>query len=354
MKISEILLRWYKKNRRDLPWRNTSDPYLIWLSEVILQQTRVTQGLDYFLAFKKAFPDIFSLARAEEQEILKLWQGLGYYSRARNLHETAREVAEQMDGLLPQTYDSLLKLKGVGPYTAAAIASISFHEARAVVDGNVSRVISRLFGIEIAINSSSGIKMISSHAGKLLEKKDPGTYNQAIMEFGALQCVPVSPDCKSCPLINRCMAFQSGRVTFLPVKKPRRKPVVRWMYYFIFLKHGDTVLTLRKENDIWRSLYQFPLIESDQPLPDVEILERMTKEFSLNPDRFTVENISATLKHQLTHQSIRARFVHLKMEQWPDPVPGDWNIISGERVDDFPIPTLINRYVETHWGKSSA
>ncbi|MCJ7715495.1 MAG: A/G-specific adenine glycosylase, partial [Anaerolineales bacterium] len=229
MKNGGIIRGWYEKNKRDLPWRRTRDPYKIWMSEVILQQTRVNQGTKYYLRFIKSFPDVTALARADEDEVLKLWQGLGYYSRARNLHQAAKSVVEQMKGEIPGSYADLLKLKGVGGYTASAIASICFREPRAVVDGNVSRVIARLYGMDEPINSTRGGKLINSLAHDLLDRNDPGTHNQAMMEFGALQCVPVSPDCEKCPLMNYCEAWATGRVNLLPVKIPKLKPVERWM-----------------------------------------------------------------------------------------------------------------------------
>ena len=271
MKIGGIIRRWYKKNKRDLPWRQTDDPYMVWVSEVILQQTRVNQGINYYINFTKAFPDVISLAQANEDEVLKLWQGLGYYSRARNLHRAAKDVVEQMEGAIPHSYEGLLKLKGVGNYTASAIASICFGEARAVVDGNVSRVIARLFGVRQPINSTTGIKIIASLARELMDNEHPGDHNQAMMEFGALQCVPASPDCSICPLIDHCEAHQTGMVKQLPVKIPKRKPVEWWMYFYIIVCNGETIITKRGTENIWKSLYQFPLVESDSPLSDAEV-----------------------------------------------------------------------------------
>ena len=380
MKIDGIIRGWYEKNRRDLPWRHTGNPYKIWLSEIILQQTRVQQGLNYYLDFIKVFPDVNSLALASEDKVLKQWQGLGYYSRARNLHRAAKDVVEQMEGEIPRTYDGLIKLKGVGNYTASAIASICFGEPRAVVDGNVSRVIARLYGVEEPINSTVGIKSIAFLAHELLDKDDPGNHNQAIMEFGALHCVPHSPDCSTCPLFLPCEARRTGRVDQLPVKIPKRKPVEQWMYFYIIICNGETLFSKRGTDGIWSSLYQFPVVESNLPLSEEEMLgtkldqlirgadyggdrdcvptgeservptgkrERVpTGIRSLWPDQLTIGKISDPIRHQLTHRTIHARFIHVETGTWPDPLPAGWIKISLEQVDDFPVPRLINRYME--------
>lgn len=346
MKISEILVVWYEKNKRDLPWRYTLDPYRIWLSEVILQQTRVKQGLVYYHAFLESFPDMYALAAAPEDRVLKLWQGLGYYTRARNMHATAKHVVERLGGRMPRTYEELLKLKGVGDYTAAAIASICFGEPRAVVDGNVARVISRVYGVEEPVNGSAGRKVIASLAESLLDRQRPGLHNQALMEFGSLQCVPFNPDCRDCPLSHRCVAWKSGRVDRLPVKIPGRKPTGRWMYYFIFLGGGETVLTRRDGDDIWKSLYQFPLLESGGPLEDGEIIARMEQEVLPGGMTVTLDKISAPVRHQLTHRTIHARFIHIRTGRWPDHLPDGWVRIAADGLHDFPVPRLIHRYLE--------
>ena len=346
MKIGGYIRGWYEKNKRDLPWRQINDPYKIWLSEVILQQTRVNQGLNYYLNFIKTFPDVNSLARASEDEVLKLWQGLGYYSRAKNLHHAARNVVEEMDGKMPRSYNGLLKLKGVGSYTASAIASICFDEPRAVVDGNVSRVIARLFGLDEPINSTQGNKIISSLADELLDRNNPGTHNQAMMEFGALQCVPVSPDCERCPLFDHCEARKSDRVDLLPVKIPKRKPVERWMYFYILLCNGETIFTKRGTEGIWKSLYQFPMMESEVPLTDETILGPMLAQLIEGAGQATILKISDPFRHQLTHRTIYARFIHANLESWPHRLPTGWMKIFRERLDDFPVPRLINRYME--------
>lgn len=347
MKFGGIIRGWYKKNKRALPWRSTSDPYHIWVSEVILQQTRVSQGLNYYQAFIGAFPDVAALAGADEDEVLNLWQGLGYYSRARNLHQAAKEVVEYLNGEIPRSYRELVKLKGVGDYTASAIASVCFGEPRAVVDGNVARVISRIFGVEEAVNSSAGSKLIDSLAMELLDREEPGNHNQAMMEFGALQCTPRSPLCHECPLEEQCYARRMGQVEKFPVKIPKRKPVERWIYYYIFICKGETVITRRTREEIWKSLYQFPGFESDKPLDDRQMTDpRMAAEPAPAYGNVAVERVSPPVKHQLSHRTITARFIHVRLDDWPDPLPSGWIKISTGSLDDYPVPRLINRYME--------
>ena len=348
MKICGKILEWYKKNKRELPWRGTRDPYRIWLSEVILQQTRVNQGLGYYHRFISAFPDINSLAMAGEDEVLKLWQGLGYYSRARHLHQAAREIAGQRGGKLPGSYKEWLSVKGVGEYTASAIASICFGEPREVVDGNVARVIARIFGVEEAVNGTAGKKQVAALARELLDHADPGTHNQAMMEFGSLQCVPVMPDCSVCPVRSMCAAYLTGMVDRLPVKIPRKKPVDRYIYYYVMVHGRETILVRRGNGDIWRSLYQFPAIESDVPLQEEELLGRRLHELldGVPQGIVTIRKISDPVIHHLTHRRIHARFIHVDPGRWPRPLPPGWIPVLTRNLDDFPVPRLINRYME--------
>ena len=285
MKFGGIVVEWYEKNKRDLPWRHTRDPYLVWISEVILQQTRVNQGLEYYNNFATTFPDLASLAAAPEDQVLKLWQGLGYYSRARNMHQAAKELVNKHGGKMPASYEGLLAMKGVGVYTASAVASICYGEGKAVVDGNVSRVLARYFGVEEAVNSGAGLRIIEQLSSQVMEEGPgngllngsaqsssenssgnssgdtaAGTHNQAMMEFGALQCVPASPSCGECPLASSCIARLSDRVGKLPLKIPKRLPVERWMYFYVIVCDGETILTKRGEQGIWRSLYHFPVL----------------------------------------------------------------------------------------------
>lgn len=360
MKFGETIRRWFKKNRRELPWRLTSDPYNIWISEVILQQTRVDQGLAYYKRFIDAFPDVDSLAHAGENEVLKIWQGLGYYSRARNLHQTARDIMELREGQFPRTYDDMLELKGIGPYTAAAIASICFGEAKAVVDGNVSRVIARLYGVDEPINRPAGVKQIALLAQELMEVGmnehaytvhepsgtfDPGNHNQAMMEFGALQCLPVSPHCEECPLACHCNARLTGRVEQLPVKIPGKRPVDRWFNFYIITSDGETILEKRGDTDIWRSLYQFPMFESKAPRTEQEMLEEMQRIF--NDRHVCFKGFSDPIRHQLTHRTIHARFIHLEVSPLNSNLPLEWIIVPIDQIDQYPVPRLIHRYLES-------
>ena len=338
--FSRKILEWYGKNQRPLPWRTTRNPYYIWLSEIILQQTRVAQGTSYYHSFVAAFPSVFDLAQATEEQVLKLWQGLGYYSRARNLHKTARLVVDQYDGIFPQRYDQLLTLPGVGPYTAAAIASICFDQEKAVVDGNVFRVLSRYFGIDMPINTTKGQKHFSVVAQSLIQGTNPGVYNQAIMEFGALTCKPQSPDCSACPLTDGCWALQHQQTTHLPVKLPKKAVKNRYFNYLVPLTdNGHTIFLQRTHKDIWHKLYEFPLVETHTAV-DFKVLCKQP----LFPD--WIDSSGCYLYnekpwvHKLTHQHIHAYF-------WivPSAVPPKNQLISIQSVYEFPVHRLIDRFL---------
>ncbi|WP_461532549.1 A/G-specific adenine glycosylase [Sinomicrobium sp.] len=343
MSFSKTITSWYRVHRRELPWRQTTDPYHIWLSEIMLQQTRVEQGLPYYLKFTTAYPTVFDLAAAPEEEVLKLWQGLGYYSRARNLHHTARHIAEELGGKFPSSYKELLKLKGVGDYTASAIASISFNEATAVVDGNVYRVLSRYFGIDIPINSSEGIKYFKELASELIDRKDPATFNQAIMEFGAIQCSPRAPKCSQCPLNDGCLALKDDKIQQLPVKIRKNNIKHRYFHYLV-IEHGKhTVLRQRKKKDIWQHLYEFPLIEADRSLDknEIEKREELLKIVGQNP--FKLERYSKdSIVHKLSHQHIHTSFWIVRTEA---PVH---NTVRKSEVDTYPVPVLIANFVREY------
>ncbi|HYG16163.1 MAG TPA: A/G-specific adenine glycosylase, partial [Bacteroidia bacterium] len=268
MSFNKIIESWYALNKRDLPWRNTRDPYKIWLSEVILQQTRVNQGMPYYHKFIEKYPDIAAMAGAHEDEVLKLWQGLGYYSRARNMHQAAKMITYELNGKFPITYTDILKLKGVGSYTAAAIASIAGNEPVAVVDGNVYRVLARYFGIDTPIDSTEGRKTFLKLANELINTENPATYNQAVMEFGALQCKPQNPDCGVCPLKISCIALKQKRVDALPVKSKKTAVKARYFNYLFFEKPGFAHLQKRGQTDIWANLYEFPLAETEKTIGD--------------------------------------------------------------------------------------
>lgn len=335
-----LIIDWYRQNKRDLPWRETQDPFNIWLSEVILQQTRVDQGLPYYLKFIDRFDNIQSLAKAEEKEVLTLWQGLGYYSRGRNMHQTARIITEDCGGKFPNTSTELKKLKGIGPYTAAAIASFCFNEPVPVVDGNVYRVLSRYFDVEIAINSSTGIKLFSELAASLIDKTNPATYNQAIMEFGALQCVPKNPNCESCPLKDGCLARKSNTVHLRPVKLKKTKIKDRYFHFAVIADDKKVILEERSEKDIWQHLFQFPLTETpDENPPEL-----------LHPGLRSTEaiKISVTHKHILSHQRLFARFYHFDIHRIDKSISKNLRFVAVDDLSDFPLPRLIDKYIESN------
>lgn len=345
MWFSVTLLKWYKANKRRLPWRKTKAPYPIWISEIILQQTRVDQGLPYYEKFIKSFPTILSLAEAEEEEVLKAWQGLGYYSRARNLHHSAKIIINNYGGLFPSTYDEIIKLKGIGVYTAAAIASICFREAKAVVDGNVYRVLSRFYGLSDPIDSTVGKKKFAELAQKNMYRSDPGDYNQAVMEFGALYCKPTNPDCRDCVLNNKCAAKKNDLVELLPVKSKKVKQTNRFFNYIVITGNKGSFYQMRTAKDIWQNMYEPLLIESTKLLGKQEILKSDTwanifgKEVKLNLER------SEKIEHKLTHQNIKAVFWKMHL---------DSSVVSPEcRLQEFdheelakiPVPRLIEKYM---------
>ncbi len=342
MNFSNLLIQWYLQNKRDLPWRNTVDPYHIWLSEIMLQQTRVAQGTPYFLSFVSAFPTVFDLAKADEEQVLKLWQGLGYYSRARNLHKTAQYVATELQGVFPNSYIDLLKLKGVGEYTAAAIASFSYGEAVPVVDGNVFRVLSRYFDVETDISLASAKKEFAALAFELMPKNDPATINQAIMEFGALQCVPKNPDCGSCIFNGSCAALQKNKVGSLPMKTKKTKVRNRYFNYLVVSDdNDDTIIQKRTAKGIWQNLYEFPLIETEAAENFDYISERIQKEF------FVKESIDSIMEcneesiiHKLSHQ-------HLHVKFWKVNIKGAVeNGTDDATLRTFPFPVVIHNFIE--------
>lgn len=349
MTISEILVSWYESNKRDLPWRRTQDPYCIWISEVILQQTRVNQGMDYYFRFIERFPDVFSLAKASEEEVLKLWQGLGYYSRARNLHHAAKTVVETYKGVFPGCFDGLRQLKGVGEYTAAAIASISFGESVAVIDGNVARVLSRLYAIEEAVNSTKGLKMLRTAADELIKGMNPAKFNQAIMEFGALQCKPVNPDCSICPLQSECLAFKMKRVGALPYKEKKTRVRELYIYYFVLIsgsgKQGSIVLNKRTDEGIWKNLYDFPSVESDKEMELPELLRSDAVRSLIGNSEPEIISVSGEYLHQLSHKSIKARFIKL-LNSKDSEIPITLYKTDFSHLQQYPVPRLISRFLE--------
>jgi len=354
MDFAHALIDWYNHNKRQLPWRETKDPYKIWLSEVILQQTRIDQGFAYYLRFTEKFPTIYHLAAAPEDEVLKLWQGLGYYSRARNLHFAAKTVVEKFDGKFPDNYSDILTLKGVGPYTAAAIASIAFSQAFPVVDGNVMRVISRWFTIEEAVNSTSGRKKIETIVQELIAGHPPATFNQAMMEFGALFCTPKKPDCESCIFNHACLAFQKGLVGKLPVKVKNQAPKKRYFNYLVVIsgKNENQMIYLKKrpEGDIWQGLYDFPLIETETGTETEILLKSLVWKDIFKGTTPVIGKVSGEFKHQLTHQQIFAKFITVTIDENSFKNAGNYTVVSLQNLRDYPIPRLIEQYLhENHY-----
>lgn len=339
------LIDWYRAHARDLPWRRTLDPYKIWVSEIILQQTRVDQGLAYYLRFTERFRDIHSLASAEPDEVMKAWQGLGYYSRARNMQAAAKQIMEHFDGIFPQTHAGILSLKGIGPYTAAAIASICFGEPVPVVDGNVIRFIGRLHGIREPLDTGAGRQKIHALASGLMDPRHPGTFNQAMMEFGALYCKPSHPDCPACIFRKECIAHQSGLVGCIPARGKTATISHRHFHYFLIrFKTGNKLfsyLRRREANDIWKGLYEFPLIETAKATPAETLAQSPEWKAMFGGTGVHLIRQSATVKHQLTHQTIHAKFFEVEIKK---PLPGDYLKISGEKISEYPLPRLIERY----------
>ena len=311
--FSRAIMGWYLSNKRDLPWRTEKDAYKIWLSEIILQQTQVAQGLSYYQAFIGRYPTVKHLARASEDEVLRLWQGLGYYSRARNLHMSAKHITNELKGLFPLSFEEIKQLKGVGDYTASAIASFAYGLPYAVVDGNVYRVLSRVFGIKTPIDSSGAKNEFQVLANELLDKKDPGTYNQAIMEFGSQYCKPVKPDCNNCILKNRCYAFANNSVASLPIKAKKTKITNRYFNYLVVADMKNEILIQKRvAGDIWQGLYEFNLVETQKKVSQEKLFK--LKEFkNLINAPFGLIYVSKEYKHILSHQHLYAKFYVIKL-----------------------------------------
>ncbi len=342
MSFSQEIIRWYAIHKRPLPWRTSKDPYKIWLSEIILQQTRVAQGTPYYLSFVSHFPTVFDLANAAEEEVLKLWQGLGYYSRARNLHAAAKQVVFDYNGIFPTDYNGLLSLKGVGDYTASAIASICYRQPEAVLDGNVYRVLARYLGIDTPINISQGNKLFKLRAQELCDQDNPSDYNQGLMEFGALQCVPNNPNCAICPLQQSCVAFQTNQVQTLPVKIPKKTPLQLYHNYLVCVDpNGDTLYQKRAGKGIWEGLYEFPLVVSPSLLDKALLL----KEFeSLKLPKLDVNEVvlfnQDPILHKLTHRHIYAHFWILSTPQIIQ------QGMAIDAIEKYPTSVLISDFIK--------
>ncbi|MCP4521960.1 MAG: A/G-specific adenine glycosylase [Cytophagales bacterium] len=337
--FSNPLILWYEQNKRDLPWRTTTDPYYIWLSEIILQQTRVAQGQSYYEDFVNSYPSVHDLAQAEEEEVLRKWQGLGYYSRARNLHFTAKYISEELNGVFPDTYDNIVKLKGVGEYTAAAIASFSFNEDVAVLDGNVYRVLSRYFGEKADISASKSKKFFQKLAQEALPQGQADIYNQAIMEFGALHCKPQNPYCALCPVQTSCYAFDKGEQENFPVKTKKIKIKKRYFHYVILEQEGKFYLNKRVKKGIWQNLYDFFLVEHKKELNTEELMKELIQEQVPIANAKVVKQ-GEQYKHVLSHQHIFAQFWHIQLENTNFNKQG-LELFSYKEVEELPKPILI-------------
>ena len=342
MNFTNLLIEWYLQKKRDLPWRNTTNPYPIWLSEIILQQTRVAQGMPYFYAFLESFPTVKELAIADEQQVLKLWQGLGYYSRARNLHQTAQYIANELDGVFPNSYAGLIQLKGIGEYTAAAIASFAYNEPVPVVDGNVFRVVSRYFGIESDISTGKTKKEFTALAAELLSKEQPALFNQASMEFGAMHCTPKNPDCENCIFNSSCVALQKGLVGQLPFKSKKIKIRKRYFNYIVLQdKKGNTKIQQRTDKGIWHNLYEFPLFETTQEEGFETIAPLIKNDTDFGDSVVSIQEANPiSLIHKLSHQ-------HLYIKFWKVTVNNTLTDgVNPEQLRTFPFPIVIHNFIE--------
>ena len=342
MKFSNIILYWYNKNQRDFPWRKSKDAYKVWLSEIILQQTQTSQGLSYFSNIINTFPTLKDLAEASEEQILKLWQGLGYYSRARNLHYTAKYIQNNFNGVFPDDYNSLLKLKGIGPYTAAAISSICFNEKRAAVDGNVYRILARVFDINIAINSTEGIKTFQELADSLISETNPGDYNQSMMDLGASICTPKNPKCNECPLKLICRAYYNNTINNLPVKIKKAKIKHRYFHYLCIEYNGNFLMKKRITKDIWRNLYDFPLIEGEGICKENDLDYKSLFNSILENEIVIVK--TKHYEHQLTHQKLNITIEYIKTNKIND--NNGFLKVNRMQIKKLPVPKPIEKFIE--------
>ncbi len=333
-----------------MPWKGEKDPYKIWLSEIILQQTRVDQGLAYYNNFIRTFPTISQLAKAPDQLVFKLWEGLGYYTRCRNLIATAKYISKERKGKFPDSYDEIKALKGVGPYTAAAISSFAFNLPHAVVDGNVFRVLARIFGIGLPIDSAEGKKFFTTLAEELLDKKEPGQYNQAIMDLGAVICKPAAPLCPACVFKKDCAAFREDKIKELPVKEKKISIRKRWFYYLVLEYRNRIAIRLRTEKDIWQGLHEFPLVESATELGKKEILQQAGKNKWLPGKEYELISVSALFRQQLSHQLIAGQFLRVKLKQKPV-VKNDWQWVEKSKIGPYAFPGFINQYLQQKAGQ---
>ncbi len=345
-RFSELLLEWHAGNDRDLPWKASGDPYKIWISEIILQQTRVAQGIPYYNKFVTMFPTVDHLASASEDAVLKAWEGLGYYTRARNMHAAAQKIVAGNNGLFPDSYKTILELPGVGAYTAAAIASFAFNLPNAVVDGNVYRVLSRLFGVGAAIDSTEGRRVFSDLAHDLLDKKNPAAYNQALMNFGSLVCTPAIPCCAECIFKNSCFAYNHDLISAFPRKLKRIAVSERWFNFLVIETEEKFIIEKRNGKDIWKGLFQFPLIETTRNISSGKVLKMpVTRQF-FGDDEIEINEITSSVKHRLTHQQITARFIRITHSLKDLRLAPGHLIVKKNELKKFPFPKLITNYLK--------
>jgi A/G-specific adenine glycosylase len=350
MIIESEIIKWYEINKRDLPWRNTKEPYQIWVSEIILQQTRVDQALLYYMKFNEEFPNVQTLAKASQEKILKVWQGLGYYSRARNMHFTAKYIVNELNSTFPNSYSGLIKLKGIGSYTASAIASFAYNERVAAVDGNVLRVLSRIFAENTPINSTKGKKIFDELANELIKRQDPGTFNQAMMEFGALQCVPKNPKCDICSINKACKGFIQNQVYQLPVKNKAIKKRNRYFNYFFIEDNHHTYIKQRTSKDIWTGLFEFPMIESSKYMDFKSLISDKHWKILFTDTSIVLQSATEKIIHQLTHQKIEAVFYHLKISSLTNYTfnENDYLKIQIDDLNNYPVPKIIENYIKNN------
>lgn len=342
--FTELLLEWYARHRRDLPWRDCGNPYHVLLSEIILQQTRVSQGLDYYHRFLALFPTIEDLARADLDAVLKAWQGLGYYTRARNLHKTAKIIVEEYGGRVPSDYETLLTLPGLGPYAAGAVASFAFHEPVPAIDGNVYRVISRVYGIFESPGKAAGKKLFRQIVMELMDRKRPHLFNQALLDFGALQCTPGRPDCEVCPFLSFCYAACNRLQLQLPTKERATKMRTRYLHFFMLRWEGETILQRREQKDIWHYLYQFPLVELDRRV-SVKKLFTLKETKELLGDNYRLVHSSEEIRQLLSHQELFIRFHIIYPQQLPATAESSYQRVEIENVFDYQVPISIHNYL---------
>jgi len=345
------LVRWWHNCKRDLPWKNTRDPYRIWISEIILQQTRVEQGKPYFAAFIKTFPNINALAEASEDKVLKLWEGLGYYSRARNLHHTAKHIDAELNGIFPNNYKDLLKLKGIGPYTAAAISSFAYDLPHAVVDGNVLRLISRVLGIIEPVDQPKTHEQISKFVSEAILHVAPASFNQALMDFGSMVCTPRNPDCTNCIFKTYCMAYRSEMVSHIPTKTKKAARKQRYFHFFdIQLNNGEqTVIVQRSVSDIWKKLYELPMIETENTnvLNHEFIIQKWQDISGFKDDNIKITDPDISLSQILTHQKIHGFFYEVHVTNWSEKINPPYYLVNRKKVSNFAFPKILNEYFKS-------